>query len=488
MTHSRHSLLSVVGFVFACAITAMAQPATTPSSRSPVPPQAKITEAEKLVKDLFKADYAKKKAADHIELAKRLLTAADETKDDPATRYVMYREARDYAAKGGDVFMALEAADRIAGAFAVNPAEAKLAALELADKFSVPGAIIESAFAAIDDAMRVNDYASAARLVKLATGAAGRAKIPGLATLLATRPKEIEITRKGFEGLVAERKVLATTPDDPIAASRVGRFLCLSKGDWETGLRLLTKGEDEKLKAVAEKELAKPSTTQGKLEVADVWYGLADGLDPMEKAEAKLRAYDWYQQIAREVTGLDKVRVDNRVAELTKLPEQKAERVRGNFWMVIFRSDDPAIWNTATKLGRDQFAIPVDKVPSGVKYLKMIETVINNFIIIEMSNMRLAEQTEQDGIGWNGKNEHTFNGHHLGVFNRAWPNTERGTVPILGAVPACRGWGFGHRSYLNDIQAYAWNGEPIAKVVIEISVKFTPLTPDETKKLLRKKK
>lgn len=492
MTHSRRSLLTVVGFVFACAITAMAQPAATPASRPPVPSSDKITEAEKLVKDLFKADYAKKKAADHIELAKRLLTAADETKDDPATRYVMYREAREIAARGGDIFMALEAADRIAGAYAVNPAEAKLAALEVADKSfsSVPGAIIEPTFAAIDDAMRVDDYASAGRLVILATGAARRAKLPALVTLLGNRAKEIEITRKRFEGLAAERKVLANNPDDPIAASRVGRFLCLSKGDWEAGLRLLTKGEDEKLKEVAEKELARPSTTKGKLEIGDLWYGLADGLDPVEKVEAKLRAYDWYQQIAREVTGVDKVRVDNRVPELTKLSEQKAERVRGNFWTIIFRSDDPTIWNTATNRGKDQFAIPVDKVPGGVKYLKMTEMAKKNFVIIEMTNLRLADRTEQDGYGWNGRSDILANARHLGIYDVAWRELGRGTIVVFerGAYDINRGWGFGHRAYLGDFQGYTWNGDPIDKVVLEIAVKFTPLTPDETKKLLKKKK
>jgi hypothetical protein len=469
----------------------MAQPAATPASRPPVPSADKITEAEKLVKDLFKADYAKKKAADHIELAKRLLTAADETKDDPATRYVMYREAREIAARGGDIFMALEAADRIAGAYAVNPAEAKLAALEHANKPSVPGqAIAEAALAATDDAVRVDDYVSAERLVKLAKVAAERAKFPGLTTLLDNRDKEVKTTRKVFEGLAAERKVLAITPNDPIAASRVGRFLCLSKGDWEAGLRLLTKGEDEKLKEVAEKELARPSTTKGKLEIGDLWYGLADGLDPMEKVEAKLRAYDWYQQIAREVTGLDKVRVDNRVPELTKLSEQKAERVRGNFWTVIFRSDDPTIWNTATNRGKDRFSTPLDKVPNGIKYLKLTEMAKKNFAIIEMTNLRLSDRTEQDGYGWIGTCYNQFGGRHLGIYDVAWRDYPAGAIVIyeLRQPFLYRGWGFGHRSVFDDVQGYSWDGQPVAKVVLEIAVKFTPLTPDETKKLLKKKK
>ncbi len=489
MTHSRRSLLAV-GFVFACAITTMAQPATTPASRLPVPPSAKIIEAEKLVKDLFKADYAKKKAADPIVLAKRLLTAADETKDDPATRYVMYQEAREFAAKGGDVGLALEAADRIAGAFAVNPAEAKLVALEHANKPLVPvQAIVEAALAATDDAVRVDDYASAERLVRLAKGAAERAKIPGLTTLLDNRDKEVKTTRKVFEGLAAERKVLAATPNDPIAASRVGRFLCLNKGDWEAGLRLLTKGEDEKLKEVAEKELARPSTTKGKLEIGDLWYGLADGLDPVEKAEAKLRAYDWYQQIARDVTGVDKVRVDNLVPELTKLSEQKAERVRGNFWTVIFRSDDPTIWNT-TKRGKDQFAMPLDKVPNGVRYLKLTEMTKKTIAIVEMTNSRLGDRTVVDGYGWNGSNSLSHGGYHLGIYDDSWRDERPGSICIIVRGPSniSRGWGFGHRSSFSDIQGYSWDGKPLAKMAFEIAVKFTPLTPDETKMLLKKKK
>ncbi|MBI3877243.1 MAG: hypothetical protein HY300_15015, partial [Verrucomicrobia bacterium] len=44
---------------------------------------------------------------------------------------------------------------------------------------------------------------------------------------------------------------LAITPDDPGANLAVGQFLCFVKGDWESGLPLLAKSDDNVLKTLA---------------------------------------------------------------------------------------------------------------------------------------------------------------------------------------------------------------------------------------------
>ena len=80
--------------------------ADEPQPRIPVPGEQAIAEALKLVRNVYQADYAKKKSAEQVEFAKKLLLAAVETKDDPTARYVMYCEARDLAIKAGDVNLA----------------------------------------------------------------------------------------------------------------------------------------------------------------------------------------------------------------------------------------------------------------------------------------------------------------------------------------------------------------------------------------------
>jgi hypothetical protein len=339
----------------------------------------------------------------------------------------------------------------------------------------------------VDDAVRTDDYPAADRLLKVAIAAAGRAKVVALSSAIAARTKDVDTFRKAFEALGPDRKTLAADPKDPGANARVGRFVCLVKGDWETGLPLLVKGDDEKLKAAAAKDLTNPDTTAARVEAGDAWWDLADGLDPALRVEAKLRACFWYEQAAPELTGLSKARVDKRVAEAVKLAEQRPGRTG---WRVILRSADPSIWGTDTNKGRDQFAVSLKKVPPGIRYLKMTETAKGTYVVIEMARDRLGVRTERDGYGWNGENKDEYKGHHLGVYDITQTRFVVGGIAIYHAPNPpvdYRGWGFGHKSFKNDGQGYSWGGEPVEKTVFEIAVKTSALTPEETKHLLKRK-
>ena len=96
-----------------------------------VPDSADQQKAEKTIKELFQAEYAKTKQADRLALANKLLMEADGSNDDPAAKYVLLRETRDIAAKAGDAGLAMTAADAMAATFDVKPAVIKVEALEL---------------------------------------------------------------------------------------------------------------------------------------------------------------------------------------------------------------------------------------------------------------------------------------------------------------------------------------------------------------------
>jgi len=70
--------------------------------KAAVPEAAALEEAEKLVRDLFKDEYAKKSLPAKQALAKKLRDQSAEVKDAPATRYVLLREAADLEGDGGD--------------------------------------------------------------------------------------------------------------------------------------------------------------------------------------------------------------------------------------------------------------------------------------------------------------------------------------------------------------------------------------------------
>jgi hypothetical protein len=125
------------------------------SKKLPMPDAEAQTKAEKLIKDLFKDDYAKKNSSDLLALATKLLEQARETKDDPAAKFVLYREARDLAARAGEPGQALQIVNETAKEFAIDMATMKATALETATSVATTPAsfktIVDQALAAIDE-------------------------------------------------------------------------------------------------------------------------------------------------------------------------------------------------------------------------------------------------------------------------------------------------------------------------------------------------
>src|SRR5436190_9860659 len=80
----------------------------------PPPPAARVTrlalpeagkqrEAQAMVREVFKDQYAKTAPADRSLLARSLLEQAAKTTDDPTAQWMLYKEATDAAVQGGDL-------------------------------------------------------------------------------------------------------------------------------------------------------------------------------------------------------------------------------------------------------------------------------------------------------------------------------------------------------------------------------------------------
>ena len=100
--------------------------------RLAVPSRADQAKAEDLVRDLFKTDYRKTRRADQLVLSARLLEQGLETKDDPAGRYVLLREAAILAARAGALEQGLSAVNELTGSFATSGAAIKADVCEAA--------------------------------------------------------------------------------------------------------------------------------------------------------------------------------------------------------------------------------------------------------------------------------------------------------------------------------------------------------------------
>jgi len=296
--------------------------AEEPVKKLAAPDAAAQATAEKLIKNLFKDDFARKKPAEQLALAAKLLDQAKETKDDPAARFVLLCEARDLAVQAGDVAQALRIVDELAREFDVSAPTFKTAVLETATALpatpTLAKTIAESALDVIGEAVNADAFEAAGKLLKLAEAAAQKAKSVPLVGAVQARAKDVEVIRKEFEKAKAATDTLAKEPKDADAHVIYGKFLCLRKADWEKGLPLLLEGNDAKLKELAVKELRNPTEPADQIDLAEAWLDYAVKQTGPDKTAVQLRAYHWLRQARPRVTGLTKTKVEKAMAGLPR--------------------------------------------------------------------------------------------------------------------------------------------------------------------------
>src|SRR5262249_45634968 len=145
-------------------------------SRVPVPEAAELFKADNTIRDLFKDEYASDKPANQLALSKKLLDQAQDATNDLVSRYVLFREARDLAAKARDLNQAWQAVDEMAKVFEVNVPAEKYPALEsVAAGMNSPTSnesLVSAILPLADAALRLEDFGTAEQFLKIADTAA----------------------------------------------------------------------------------------------------------------------------------------------------------------------------------------------------------------------------------------------------------------------------------------------------------------------------
>ena len=100
----------------------------------------------------------------------------------------------------------------------------------------------------------------------------------------------------------------------------MGQYRCFLVGDWQRGLPRLAAGSDAKLKALAEAELAKPTTGESYVNLGDGWWDAASQAPAAHQANMQHRSAHWYRQALPSLKGFSKVRIENRLRELPEAP------------------------------------------------------------------------------------------------------------------------------------------------------------------------
>jgi len=318
------------------------------TKRHPVPDAAKQKEAERLVRDLFKEQYAKKSPADRKALSRTLLEHAKQSTDDPAALWVLYREAMDMSIQGCDAASLTESIDGAARFFDVDAMPIRSSSLAAAGKNAKTpeefGALAVGLQVLIDDFIRADQYDAAEKAAATSLQFAKIAKNVDLIARATGRQKEVGEAKTLFASMKSVLQGLAKNPDDPAANLEMGKFLCYVKGTWDLGLRFMAKGSDPELRGLAEREIANPVQSADLLAIADGWWDLAEkDKSPLRKIQMQTHCGALYDAALPGATALVKIRIQKRMdslgsrytpaggIDLLRLVDLKADVVKGKW-------------------------------------------------------------------------------------------------------------------------------------------------------------
>jgi WD40 repeat protein len=321
--------------------------AKQPVERVAKPEEAALAVAEKEIKEAHKSEYSRGSPAEWRALAARLLQEGITMNAKPTARFVLFREARDLAARACDLTLALRAAQELANNFTVDAIETKTAALELAcGSASTPIdrlRIAELALTVVEEVQSADNYDAASRLLKVAQ-ATPLAAHKSLQVAVHERATEVEFLSKAHESVKDAVRLLSAKPDDPDANLAVGRFRCLQKGDWDRDLPLLARGSDPKLKDLARKDLTAPDDAAQQVDLGNSYLALGEVETGTPKTQLLRRACYWYQQAEPRLTGLARDEVTKKLANI----EESVPALRPTVLHAAYGADNTWVDVTAT--------------------------------------------------------------------------------------------------------------------------------------------
>lgn len=284
-------------------------------SRLPIPAPEAQKESEKLLREVFKDDYAKKTPLQQAALAQKLLDQGRASKEDPVGRFVLYREARDLAAQAGDLDLAMSAVEAQASSFAVERGAAKHAVLLIVAKSKKTPPEFKALASLELQAAEEDDYETAVQAATASAALAKKAKELPMATSAEARAKEFAGLQVRLAKVKAAREKLATTPEDAVSNGLLGSYLCLLKGNWDEGLPYLAKGDDASLKALAGKDAGRPADPAAQAALGDGWWDAGEKSSGKSRDHLRRRAGHWYRLSVAQLAGLSRTKVEKRLAE-----------------------------------------------------------------------------------------------------------------------------------------------------------------------------
>ena len=305
-------------------------PAASDSRRLAPPPTVAARESLANIKDIFRDDYAGATTPENRQgLARQLLDQAEKTPAG-ADRYVLLTESMRLAAEAGDVELTFSVIAECAKQYTVDADSLKLDAL---GRFAIKATpqsldgLARTSLTLAKQSVESGKLQTAQKSLLLAAGFAKKAKNRSLiaeVTKFQQAVRDTEKESKEIEAIVAK---LEASPNDSEVCLEAGKYFSFKANDWDRGLPLLAKGSDTELSRLAVAELNGARTPDAVTTVGDSWWDWAQKEKGIAKTAASLHAVELYASIIKATQGLERARLEKRIAQLPKDQSPRGRRV-----------------------------------------------------------------------------------------------------------------------------------------------------------------
>lgn len=288
-----------------------------PDRRQPAPSAAATKQAITEVKEIFRDDYAKATTPPaKLGLARQLLGQADKTTAAPE-QWALFSEVMRLASDAGDIELSFAAIEKAGGLFAIDVDDLKLDAIsKLATKAPLPAldGLARAALELAQRALAAGDAATSSKSLSLAAGLARKTKNRAMLAEVTKIQQSARDQEKESKELAAIKAKLASDPSNPDICLEAGKYFCFKAGDWARGLPLLAKGSDTDLARLAVADVNGSKTADAISALGDAWWDWAENQRGAMKAAGMGRAADHYRSIITQLQGLDRARLEKRIA------------------------------------------------------------------------------------------------------------------------------------------------------------------------------
>lgn len=279
--------------------------ASAPAVREPVPPESELLAARERIEPIFAPRFREAKdLAQRKQIAKEMLDAALTMTADPAGAFALQTASIESYASMGQFDELLNAVDAQVVRFDVDAIKTNTDALVLFARKN------NSALAAqLDNRAFLRRFAPVAilalgedlydpllEIIPAAIAIENQQRQRSWIADLNRLKQQLTSARNQYRQLGDSMDQLRLAPTDPQANYLVGRYVAFIRGDWQTGLPLLSLGNNERLAAIATLDLATPSNPTAMLKTADHWWELGESTNnDLFKGSCHQRAAHWYR-------------------------------------------------------------------------------------------------------------------------------------------------------------------------------------------------